>query len=92
MFVPTYLLLWQSAETRGLSLRPSRIAWLGRVQTTVDPVWRIAAAGCHLGRDTASTVRDDDRFAVVELEELPIGVPPVKPFIHGVLVPAARAR
>ncbi|WP_135666917.1 class I SAM-dependent methyltransferase [Halorhabdus rudnickae] len=61
--------------------------WLAHVQTAVNPVWRLGAAGCNLDRDTATTFKNDDRFDVIELEELSIGVPPVAPFVRGALVP-----
>lgn len=61
--------------------------WLAHVQTAVNPLWRLGAAGCHLNRDTTTTFNNDDRFDVLEFEELSIGVPPVAPFIRGVLVP-----
>jgi SAM-dependent methyltransferase len=60
--------------------------WLAHIQDAVNPIWRLSAAGCHLNRDTAATFRNDDRFEVVELNELKIGVPPVKPFVRGTLV------
>ncbi|MFB6149887.1 MAG: class I SAM-dependent methyltransferase, partial [Halobacteriales archaeon] len=60
--------------------------WLAHIQDAVNPIWRLSAAGCHLNRDTAATFRNDDRFEVVELDELKIGVPPVKPFVRGTLV------
>ena len=60
--------------------------WLAHVQDAANPVWRRGAAGCHLNRDTAATFRTDDRFEVAELDELEIGIPPVKPFVRGTLV------
>ncbi|WP_181685005.1 class I SAM-dependent methyltransferase [Halorhabdus salina] len=59
--------------------------WSGHLQTAVNPVWKRAAAGCHLDRDTEATLRAHDRFAVQELTTLEMGVPPVKPFIRGTL-------
>lgn len=59
--------------------------WTGHLQTTVTPVWKRAAAGCHLDRDTEATLRSHDRFAVRNLKTLAMGVPPVKPFVRGTL-------
>lgn len=55
----------------------------GQLQTAVNPVWKRAAAGCHLDRDTGETLRANDRFDILELATLKMGVPPVKPFIRG---------
>ncbi|QGN07401.1 class I SAM-dependent methyltransferase [Halorhabdus sp. CBA1104] len=59
--------------------------WTGHLQTAVNPVWKRAAAGCHLNRDTEATLRGHDRFDVRELTTLEMGVPPVQPFIRGTL-------
>ncbi|WP_435119994.1 methyltransferase domain-containing protein [Halolamina sp. C58] len=59
---------------------------LARLQDVVNPVWRRAAAGCHLNRDTVTTFRHDDRFEMTEFDELGIGIPPVAPFVRGTLV------
>lgn len=66
--------------------------WVGSVQDAVNPVWRRGAAGCHLNRDTRATFESDDRFEVREIDELAIGVPPVKPFIRGTLVARTRSQ
>lgn len=57
--------------------------WYGRAQEIATPAWRVAAAGCHLDRDTDDRLRAHDRFEVVELDQLTPPVPPVTPFVRG---------
>lgn len=59
---------------------------VGRVQDLVNPIWRRTIAGCNLNRDTVATLSSDDRFMLVELDELAFGIPPVKPFMRGTLI------
>ncbi|WP_052368107.1 class I SAM-dependent methyltransferase [Haloferax sp. ATB1] len=66
--------------------------WVGSVQNAVNPVWRRGAAECHLNRDTRATFESEDRFEMREIDELAIGVPPVKPFICGTLVARTRSQ
>jgi len=57
--------------------------WRETVQTTVAPVWKRLAGGCHLTRRTASQFASDDAFDVVELDRFELGVTPVRPFVRG---------
>ncbi|WP_136689577.1 class I SAM-dependent methyltransferase [Halorhabdus amylolytica] len=57
--------------------------WRERVQTTVAPVWKRLAGGCHLTRRTASRFASDDAFDVVEMDRFELGVTPVRPFVRG---------
>lgn len=62
--------------------------WYGRVQDAVTPAWRVAAAGCHLNRETGRTLRSHTAFEVAEFERFSPPVPPVTPFVRGRLVRA----
>lgn len=57
--------------------------WRGRLQSLLAPLWRRVAGGCHLTRQTASTVAADRSFDVIELERFNLGVSPVRPFVRG---------
>ncbi|WP_312912362.1 class I SAM-dependent methyltransferase [Natronosalvus caseinilyticus] len=57
--------------------------WRGRVQSLVEPLWKRAAGGCHLTRQTASLFAADRAFDVLELERMNLGVTPVRPFVRG---------
>ncbi|WP_435346768.1 class I SAM-dependent methyltransferase [Haloarchaeobius sp. HRN-SO-5] len=60
--------------------------WTNRIQQAATPVWKRVAGGCHLDRATDERFIADDRFEVQALERLDVGVPPVEPFVRGVLV------
>lgn len=53
------------------------------LQTTLSPVWRRVAGGCHLTRNTVRLIRSSGKFEEVELESLGIGVTPIKPIVRG---------
>lgn len=57
--------------------------WRARVQSVIAPLWKRAAAGCHLTRQTASLFAADRSFDVVELDRLNLGVTPIRPFVRG---------
>lgn len=57
----------------------------GRVQTAINPAWKRAIGGCQLTRDTVAAFASHDAFDAVEVEEVEIGVPPLKPFVRGQL-------
>lgn len=57
--------------------------WRETVQTTVAPVWKRLAGGCHLTRRTASRFASDDALDVVEMDRFELGVTPVRPFVRG---------
>lgn len=56
---------------------------LGTTQNVVNPVWRHAAAGCNLTRNTEAIFRAHPDLAVTQIDELDVGIPPIKPFIRG---------
>lgn len=55
----------------------------GWIQSVLSPLWGRLAGGCHLRRRTASAFVRAEPLDVVELERLPIGVTPVRPFVRG---------
>jgi SAM-dependent methyltransferase len=55
----------------------------GGVQSLLAPLWRRAAGGCRLDRDTAARLAADERFRTVERERVGPNVPPVAPFVRG---------
>lgn len=57
--------------------------WYARLQDAVTPAWRVAAAGCHLNRETDRLLRDHEAYEVVELDRFDPPVPPVTPFVRG---------
>ncbi|AWB27244.1 class I SAM-dependent methyltransferase [Halococcoides cellulosivorans] len=57
--------------------------WRNRVQAAIDPIWRHAAAGCHLRRATAERVLDRSALDVIAMERFHLGVTPVRPFVRG---------
>jgi len=62
--------------------------WYGAVQDAVTPAWKIAAAGCHLDRDTGEVLRAQGAFDVADVERFAPPVPLVTPFVRGRLVRA----
>ncbi|WP_394327418.1 class I SAM-dependent methyltransferase [Halobaculum gomorrense] len=59
--------------------------WRGRLQTVLAPLWKRLAGGCHLTRQTASRFAAEPAFDIVEVERLHLGVPPIRPFVRGIL-------
>ncbi|WP_394739976.1 class I SAM-dependent methyltransferase [Natronococcus roseus] len=57
----------------------------GKVQSAINPAWKRAIGGCQLTRDTVAAFAGHDAFDAVEIEEVGIGVPPLKPFVRGQL-------
>lgn len=55
----------------------------GRVHDLFAPAWHSVAGGCNLNRETGSLFRSDDRFRLVEYEQLSDGL---MPMIRGRLV------
>jgi len=54
-------------------------------QRLVEPVWKRAAAGCHLTRETGALFADHPAFEVAEMERVDVGVFPATPFLRGTL-------
>lgn len=59
--------------------------WRARGQELLDPVWRRAAGGCHLTRDTVGRFVDHEALAVEEIDRLDAGVFPATPIVRGTL-------
>ncbi|NGM67917.1 class I SAM-dependent methyltransferase [Natronolimnobius sp. AArcel1] len=59
--------------------------WRETGQNLLTPVWKRAAGGCHLNRDTVGLFVSHDGFAVDEIERLSFGVFPATPFVRGTL-------
>ncbi|OVE85450.1 class I SAM-dependent methyltransferase [Natronolimnobius baerhuensis] len=59
--------------------------WRGTGQNVLNPVWKRAAGGCQLNRDTVSLFAGHEAFAVDEIERLAFGVFPATPFVRGTL-------
>lgn len=57
------------------------------VQRAIEPLWKVAARGCHLTRDTESLIRDAG-FLLPEVDPSPLpgGFVLVAPAIHGIAV------
>jgi SAM-dependent methyltransferase len=49
----------------------------GRVHDLVAPGWHAVAGGCHLNRETGALFRADDRFRLLEYEQLSGGFMPI---------------
>jgi ubiquinone/menaquinone biosynthesis C-methylase UbiE len=57
-------------------------AW---AQGIVEPVWKRAAGGCHLTRETATLFKHHPAFELVEMKQVDMGVFPAEPFVRGCL-------
>ncbi|WP_290817416.1 class I SAM-dependent methyltransferase [Halovivax sp.] len=57
--------------------------WRRRGQELLNPLWRRAAAGCHLDRDTVDRFVAHDAFEVIELERTDLGTFPAAPVVRG---------
>ncbi|GAB3022716.1 class I SAM-dependent methyltransferase [Natronobiforma cellulositropha] len=57
--------------------------WRASVQDGLTPLWKRAAGGCHLDRDTVALFTGDEAFSVLELERVDAGVFPAAPFVRG---------
>ncbi|WP_226013438.1 class I SAM-dependent methyltransferase [Halomicrobium salinisoli] len=57
--------------------------WRARVQSLIAPLWKRAAGGCHLTRQTASLFAADRSFDIVEVDRMNLGVTPIRPFVRG---------
>ena len=61
------------------------VGWRRRVQETLAPVWKRAAGGCHLHRETGRVLAEHDAFEPETLERGAVGITPVRPFVRGTL-------
>lgn len=59
--------------------------WLRTVQSSIRPVWKLLADGCHPDRDTG-TALDRAGFAEVTYERFDTGLPVVAPHIIGTAI------
>ncbi|RQG90082.1 class I SAM-dependent methyltransferase [Natrarchaeobius halalkaliphilus] len=59
--------------------------WRGSGQDLLNPLWKRAAGGCQLNRETIPRFVSHDAFSVVEIERLRFGIFPVRPFVRGTL-------
>jgi SAM-dependent methyltransferase len=50
---------------------------VGRVHDVAAPAWHTVAGGCHLNRETGELFRRDDRFEVIEYDQVSEGVMPM---------------
>lgn len=57
--------------------------WRRRVQSTLTPVWKRLAGGCHLDRETVPLFVGHDAFDVIELERLDSATFPAAPVVRG---------
>ena len=57
-----------------------------RLQRLVEPVWKRAAGGCHVTRDTVALFDAHEAFDVREVERIGFGLFPADPFLRGTLV------
>jgi ubiquinone/menaquinone biosynthesis C-methylase UbiE len=60
--------------------------WRGTLQDLLTPLWRPVAGGCHLNRETGEQLANSPLFETVELQRVPVGITPVRPFVRGRLV------
>ncbi|KAA9396209.1 class I SAM-dependent methyltransferase [Haloarcula sp. CBA1130] len=57
--------------------------WRAGIQSTLAPLWKRLAGGCHLTRQTGSRLVANQSFDVVEIKRLNLGVTPIRPFVRG---------
>lgn len=57
--------------------------WLGSAQTAITPLWKRAAAGCRLDRETIERFVGHGTFEPIEVEHLDLGLFPATPFVRG---------
>lgn len=57
--------------------------WRASGQELLNPVWKRAAGGCTLTRETVARFVGHDAFAVEEVERVPLGVFPASPVVRG---------
>ncbi|MCU4926393.1 class I SAM-dependent methyltransferase [Halobacteria archaeon AArc-dxtr1] len=57
--------------------------WRGRGQRLANPLWKRAAGGCQLTRDTVGRFVGHESFGVVEIARVDVGVFPAAPFVRG---------
>ena len=50
---------------------------IGQAHDLLAPAWHTVAGGCHLNRETGALFRRDDRFEVLEYEQLSSGAMPI---------------
>lgn len=57
--------------------------WRRRGQELLTPLWKRAAGGCHLDRDTVERFVGHDAFDVIEVERTDAGTFPAAPVVRG---------
>ncbi|MWV39859.1 class I SAM-dependent methyltransferase [Natrialba sp. INN-245] len=57
--------------------------WRASGQDLLTPLWRRAAGGCHLNRDTIDRFVSHDAFGLEEIERTGVGVFPASPVVRG---------
>ncbi|QLK26992.1 class I SAM-dependent methyltransferase [Natrinema zhouii] len=57
--------------------------WRARAQDRLNPVWKRAAGGCQLNRETVDRFVGHNAFGVLEVERVGVGVFPVTPIVRG---------
>lgn len=57
------------------------------LQSSLTPLWRRIAGGCHLDRDTVTRIRSSGHYEELTLETLGIGITPIKPIVRGTYRP-----
>ncbi|WP_336326172.1 class I SAM-dependent methyltransferase [Halovenus sp. HT40] len=50
---------------------------MGQAHDVLAPAWHTVAGGCHLNRETGALFRHDDRFEVLDYEQVSEGVVPM---------------
>ncbi|MEY7851391.1 class I SAM-dependent methyltransferase [Natrarchaeobius sp. A-rgal3] len=59
--------------------------WRASGQDLLTPLWRRAAGGCHLNRDTVDRFISHDAFGIEEIERTDAGAFPAAPVVRGTL-------
>jgi ubiquinone/menaquinone biosynthesis C-methylase UbiE len=57
--------------------------WTAWAQGVIEPVWKQAAGGCHLTRETVKLFKRHPAFEMVEMTEVEMGAFPAEPFVRG---------
>lgn len=62
--------------------------WNGRLQSVLEPVWRRAAGGCRLTRETGVRFTHHEAFEVTDFDRYELGLraTPVRPMVRGTLL------
>ncbi|ELY52610.1 class I SAM-dependent methyltransferase [Natronolimnohabitans innermongolicus] len=59
--------------------------WRGTGQELLNPVWKRAAGGCQLTRETIPRFVGHESFVVDEIDRLAFGIFPATPFVRGTM-------